>query len=79
MPVPAAGAPDLPGNCGGASLEDVLKWYRLNTGADNLDFEGSQDQKNWNAGRACRTRLPERRATPDPTHKETHHVRRIHR
>ncbi|QQX87833.1 aromatic/alkene/methane monooxygenase hydroxylase/oxygenase subunit alpha [Cupriavidus necator] len=37
------------GNCGGATLEDVLKWYRLNPGADNLDFEGSQDQRNWNA------------------------------
>ena len=36
------------GNCGGASLDDVLQWYRLNPGADNLDFEGSQDQKNWN-------------------------------
>jgi phenol hydroxylase P3 protein len=37
------------GNCGGASLGDVLDWYRINQGADNLDFEGSQDQKNWRA------------------------------
>ncbi|MEZ5840137.1 MAG: YHS domain-containing protein [Hyphomicrobiales bacterium] len=35
------------GNCGGASVEDVLKWYRMNLGADNLDFSGSPEDKLW--------------------------------
>jgi phenol hydroxylase P3 protein len=35
------------GNCGGASLEDVLKWYRLNQGEDNMDYVGSPDEKRW--------------------------------
>jgi phenol hydroxylase P3 protein len=37
------------GNCGGASLDDVLKYYHLNHGHDNLDFAGSPDERNWNA------------------------------
>jgi phenol hydroxylase P3 protein len=28
-------------------LAEVLKWYKLEFGQDNLDFEGSQDQKNF--------------------------------
>lgn len=36
------------GNCGGATLEDVLNWYHIGFGRDNLDFNGSQDQANWN-------------------------------
>lgn len=35
------------GNCGGASLDDVVKWSGIDSGHDNLDFEGSDDQKNW--------------------------------
>ncbi|PIE11276.1 MAG: phenol 2-monooxygenase [Rhodobacterales bacterium] len=35
------------GNCGGADLEDVLKWYHINLGADNLDQKGSPEQKMW--------------------------------
>ena len=36
------------GNCGGAGLEDVLKWYHFNMGRDNMDINGSEDQKNFN-------------------------------
>lgn len=37
------------GNCGGATIPEVLAWYNLNNGADNLDYEGSPDQKMWDA------------------------------
>ena len=37
------------GNCGGAEVEDVLKWYHLNLGHDNMDYEGSPDQETWKA------------------------------
>jgi len=40
------------GNCGGSSLEDVLKWY--NFGKDNLDFNGSEEQKNWELWKGLR-------------------------
>lgn len=43
------------GNCGGASLEEVLEWYRLDAGKDNLDFEGSEDQRNFDAWRGLAT------------------------
>lgn len=43
------------GNCGGASLEDVLRWYHLDFGKDNLEFEGSEDQKNFAAWRGIAT------------------------
>ena len=37
------------GNCGGADVETVLKdYYRMNLGADNLDYKGSPDEKRWN-------------------------------
>ena len=42
------------GNCGGAGIEDVLKWYNLNLGVDNLDYENSPDQKLWNEWQAHR-------------------------
>jgi phenol hydroxylase P3 protein len=35
------------GNCGGASLPEVLDWYHINQGADNLDYVGSPEQKQW--------------------------------
>jgi phenol hydroxylase P3 protein len=35
------------GNCGGASVEDVLKWYHIDLGTDNLDFAGSPEDKMW--------------------------------
>ncbi len=35
------------GNCGGADVEDVLKWYRMNLGADNLDQNVSPEQALW--------------------------------
>ncbi len=36
------------GNCGGPTVPDVLAWYKLNNGADNLDYVGSPDEKLWN-------------------------------
>jgi phenol/toluene 2-monooxygenase (NADH) P3/A3 len=35
------------GNCGGEGLENVLKWYNLNLGADNMDFTGSPEDVRW--------------------------------
>lgn len=35
------------GNCGGAEVSEVLDWYHLNQGADNLDYVGSPDQELW--------------------------------
>ncbi|TVQ72882.1 MAG: YHS domain-containing protein, partial [Oceanospirillales bacterium] len=36
------------GNCGGASVEEVLRdYYKLNLGADNLDIKGSPDEQRW--------------------------------
>ncbi|MCP5215722.1 MAG: YHS domain-containing protein [Pseudomonadales bacterium] len=38
------------GNCGGADVETVLKdYYRLNMGADNMEFTGSPDDQRWKA------------------------------
>ena len=34
------------GNCGGPTLEDVLKWYNIQPG-DNLDYVGSPDEQRW--------------------------------
>jgi phenol hydroxylase P3 protein len=42
------------GHCGGASVEDVLKWYHLTLGADNLDYAGSPEQKLWDGWMAGR-------------------------
>lgn len=44
------------GNCGGASIEEVLAWYKLNPGSDNLDYKGSPDQKLWDEWQASRLR-----------------------
>jgi len=35
------------GTCGGASIEEWMKWVHLVPGQDNGDFEGSLDQKNF--------------------------------
>jgi phenol hydroxylase P3 protein len=35
------------GNCGGATVPDVLAWYNMNVGADNMDYVGSPDEKIW--------------------------------
>lgn len=35
------------GNCGGAELPDVLNWYKINLGADNMDQNVSPEQKLW--------------------------------
>ncbi len=45
------------GNCGGASVEDVLRWYRMNLGSDNLDQAGSPDQALWDEWMAARRRV----------------------
>jgi len=42
------------GNCGGASVEDVLKWYHMNLGADNMDYHGSPEDKMWSEWMAGR-------------------------
>src|SRR3546814_11970862 len=36
------------GNCGGATLPEVLDWYHINQGADNLDYAGSPEEEQWN-------------------------------
>lgn len=45
------------GNCGGAELEDVLKWYHINQGADNMDYEGSPDQATWKAWQEAKSKV----------------------
>ncbi len=35
------------GNCGGATVADVLKWYRLEDGRDNREYLYSEDFRNW--------------------------------
>ncbi len=35
------------GNCGGAEIGDVLNWYHLNLGTDNMAYEGSPEQEMW--------------------------------
>jgi len=37
------------GNCGGATLPEVLDWYHINQGADNFDYAGSPEEEQWNA------------------------------
>tara|TARA_B100001540_G_scaffold248189_1_gene223748 strand:- start:460 stop:765 length:306 start_codon:yes stop_codon:yes gene_type:complete len=44
------------GNCGGASVEDVLEWYKLNKSVDNMDYDGSPDQKLWEQWQADRAK-----------------------
>jgi phenol hydroxylase P3 protein len=44
------------GNCGGATVPDVLAWYRMNIGADNMDYVGSPDEKLWNDWHAGKAR-----------------------
>ncbi len=36
------------GNCGGTTMPEVLKWYHIENGVDNLDYVGSSDEKTWN-------------------------------
>ncbi len=35
------------GNCGGASVPEVLEWYHLKHGQDNMEYLDSQDRANW--------------------------------
>jgi phenol hydroxylase P3 protein len=36
------------GNCGGATIPEVLQWYKIEQGADNMDYVGSPDEVMWN-------------------------------
>ncbi|MEW8374196.1 MAG: aromatic/alkene/methane monooxygenase hydroxylase/oxygenase subunit alpha [Candidatus Thiodiazotropha sp.] len=45
------------GNCGGAELSDVLEWYHMKNGTDNMDYTGSPDQKQWDAWQSVRKRV----------------------
>ena len=40
------------GNCGGATIPDVLAWYKINVGVDNMDYAGSPDEALWNSWQA---------------------------
>lgn len=44
------------GNCGGASVPEVLQWYNLNMGVDNHDYHGSADEALWAEWQAKRGR-----------------------
>ncbi len=44
------------GNCGGADLKDVLAWYHLVGGTDNMEYIGSAEQTNWDQWMAQRTK-----------------------
>ncbi|TXH35060.1 MAG: YHS domain-containing protein [Burkholderiaceae bacterium] len=35
------------GNCGGGGVQEWMDWVHLVPGQDNMDFEGSQDQRNF--------------------------------
>ena len=35
------------GNSGGGGVEEWMKWVQMVPGQDNMDFNGSQDQKNF--------------------------------
>lgn len=35
------------GNCGGEGLDNVLDWYGLELGADNMDYVGSPEETRW--------------------------------
>jgi phenol hydroxylase P3 protein len=37
----------LKGNCGGATVPEVLAWYHMNLGVDNMDYAGSPDEQRW--------------------------------
>ena len=45
------------GNCGGATMPDVLNYYKLNNGEDNLDFGDSPDRRMWDEWQASKSRL----------------------
>ncbi|QDF28732.1 YHS domain-containing protein [Halarcobacter anaerophilus] len=36
------------GNCGGETIPEVLKWYKIENAVDNLDYVGSPDEAMWN-------------------------------
>lgn len=45
------------GNCGGASLDQVLDWYGIEKGVDNMDYAGSPDEKTWKEWVAMKSRV----------------------
>lgn len=36
------------GNCGGPTIPEVLKWYKIENGVENMDYVGSPDEAMWN-------------------------------
>lgn len=44
------------GNCGGATVPEVLDWYRINVGTDNRDYSGSADEALWTEWQAKKGR-----------------------
>jgi len=44
------------GNCGGAELGDVLKWYHVENGEDNGEYFSSKDHDMWSEWRAEQSR-----------------------
>ena len=45
------------GNCGGATMPEVLNWYGIVPGQDNGDYRGSEDEKTWLHWAAMRNRV----------------------
>jgi phenol/toluene 2-monooxygenase (NADH) P3/A3 len=43
------------GNCGGTAMPDVLKYYNMNVGTDNMGYEGSPEEKLWNTWQSERS------------------------
>jgi phenol hydroxylase P3 protein len=35
------------GNCGGATVPDVLRWYGIQDGVDNGEYLDSRDKRSW--------------------------------
>ena len=44
------------GNCGGATIPDVLNYYKLANGIDNMDYVGSPDEKTWSEWHGAKSR-----------------------
>lgn len=44
------------GNCGGAELEDVIKWYGIEPDSDGGEYYGSPDEKMWRSWMESRTK-----------------------
>ena len=47
----------LQGNCGGASIDDVRKYWGVEDGEDNYDYVGSPDETMWKGWQADRLKV----------------------